>query len=553
MPDSDVVRIVAVVPWWRGAMSSSTFIVTTALAWSSRPMSVIVPTERPPTRTSLPFTSWPALSKTAWTVYFDPPPNNARAASATAATSAATATTRATVDPRSSPSGSRIRPSLSSLESKRGEPLVASLRAQSRTELHNARRTPARHLAQLLHPERALGLSGQELPHELVVGVEQLARRPRLDDPALPEDRDVVRDPPRGHDVVGDHAVGAAVLLVHLHDQLAQQSGAHGVEAGVRLVEEHNVGIQPQRAREAGALAHPARQLVGHLVDRPAQPDLLEPAHDDLRDLLLALVRVLAQRERRVVEHVHRAEQGAVLEQDAELLAHLEQLVVGHVGDRLAVHQHVALVRVEQTDHVLDAHRLARPRGAKDHRDLAVREAQVEAVEDRVAAERLLDVDELDRVLGAVLARPAAVPLVGLLALARLVLDVLRDLLAGRMPPRRLLRLLLLTARGFPVTRVQRPARSPCRSLHLSSLSPDRGPWVGAPEDLGADHPDEVNHDRVKHHQLRGGGAHPDGASAGGVAVVAPDQHDHRGHGHALDQRVEQVGWVLEHPEDQEV
>src|SRR5215213_10139134 len=137
----------------------------------------------------------------------------ARAASAMAATSAATATTRASVDPRSSWSGSRIRPSLSSLESKRDEPLDASLRAQSRTELHSARSTSARHLAGLLHSERPLGLTGQELPHELVVGVEQLARRAGLDDAALPQDRDEVRHAPRRHDVVRDHAVGAAVLL----------------------------------------------------------------------------------------------------------------------------------------------------------------------------------------------------------------------------------------------------------------------------------------------------------------------------------------------------
>src|SRR4051812_2597484 len=442
MPDSDVARIVAVVPSCSGARSSSTFMVTTALASSSRSIAVIVPIGCPPTRTSLPGTSCPALSKTALTVYDEPPPNMARAASAMAATSAATAITRATVDPRSSWSGSRVRPSLSSVASKRGGPLEASLRVQSRTELHSARRTPARHLAQLLHPERALGLSGQELPDELVVGVEQLTGRPRLHDPALPEDRDVVRDPPRRHDVVRDDAVGPAVLLVDLHDQLAQQCGAHGVQARVGLVEQHDVGVQHQRARESGALSHAARELVRHLVDRPAQPDFLEPAHDDLRNLLLALVRVLAEREGRVVIHVHRAEQRAVLEQDSELLAHLEQLVVGHVGDRLAVHEDVALVGVEQADHVLDAHRLARARGAQNHRDLAVREAQVQPVEDRVAAERLVDVDELDGVLLAVLTGAAAVPLVGLLALTGLRLDVLRHFLVGARRRRRL-RLLL--------------------------------------------------------------------------------------------------------------
>ena len=54
MPDSEVARMVAVVPSWSGAKSSSTFIVTTAFASSSSAMSVIEPIGCPPTRTSLP-------------------------------------------------------------------------------------------------------------------------------------------------------------------------------------------------------------------------------------------------------------------------------------------------------------------------------------------------------------------------------------------------------------------------------------------------------------------------------------------------------------------
>ena len=67
-------------------------------------------------------------------------------------------------------------------------------------------------------------------------------------------------------------------------------------------------------------------------------------------------------------------------------------------GHRLAVHEHVALVGVEQADHVLDADRLAGARRAEDHRDLALGDAHVQAAQDLVAAERLVDVDELDRV-----------------------------------------------------------------------------------------------------------------------------------------------------------
>src|SRR5919201_3696297 len=164
--------------------------------------------------------------------------------SAIAAISAAVARIRATVEPRSAWSGSRVLPSLF-LESKRGQTTDAS-----RSAFYCAPTC-------LLHAERSLRLSGQELPHELVVRVEQLARRARLDDPPLPEDRDVVGHAARGHDVVGDHAVRAAVLVVHLHDQLAEQGGANGVEARVGLVEEHDGGVAHERESEAGPLANP--------------------------------------------------------------------------------------------------------------------------------------------------------------------------------------------------------------------------------------------------------------------------------------------------------
>src|SRR5206468_2151556 len=55
-----------------------------------------------------------------------------------------------------------------------------------------------------LHAEGALGVAGEELAHEGVVGVEELLGRAGLDDAALPEHGDVLGDPPRGHDVVGD-------------------------------------------------------------------------------------------------------------------------------------------------------------------------------------------------------------------------------------------------------------------------------------------------------------------------------------------------------------
>ena len=242
------------------------------------------------------------------------------------------------------------------------------------------------------------------------------------------------------------------------------------------------------------------------------RPDLFEPAVDDLADLLLAFVGVLAQREGGVVVDVHRAEEGAVLEQQAELFAHLEEFVVGHVRDRLAVDEDVARIGVEQADDVLDQHALAGSRGAEHHRDLVLGQAEVEPVEDPRPAELFDQVDDLDRVLAAVVALAAGVEAVGIVLAGvdagddevaphhRAVLAHVRTAGLGAFGMTRLgpgdradrfgqlgaalglgLELGLL---GFLDAVLARP----------STRSPSyRRPRVGPPEDKGPKHPDDVD------------------------------------------------------------
>ena len=61
---------------------------------------------------------------------------------------------------------------------------------------------------------------------------------------------------------------------------------------------------------------------------------------------------------------------------------------------------------------------------------------------------------------------------------------------------------------------------------------------IGAPEDLRPEHDDQRHDDEVEDHRLGRGGADPDGAAGGVVAVVAGDQHDGRRHEHPLDDAV---------------
>ena len=180
-----------------------------------------------------------------------------------------------------------------------------------------------------------------------------------------------------------------------------------------------------------------------------------------------------------------------------------------------------------------------------------------------VAAERLLDVDELDGVGGAVLAGAPAVPLVGVLALARLLADVVGHLLVAdgaragcrscggpaARPPRRLL----------PVARVERPLPSapPLSLLAQASLLVLRQPPIGA---LGFD-PQKICVPTIPTTwtstvfstiDFAVAVPTPTGPPRRVVSVITPHQHDHGGHGHALNEAVKKVGWVLEHPEDQE-
>ncbi len=80
---------------------------------------------------------------------------------------------------------------------------------------------------------------------------------------------------------------------------------------------------------------------------------------------------------------------------------------------------------------MLDEHRLAGTGRAEHHRDLVVGKAERQAVQDPHAAELLDDVDYLDRVLAAVVALLARVPLVGVVLVGG---DARKDVVLVQVP-----------------------------------------------------------------------------------------------------------------------
>ena len=85
--------------------------------------------------------------------------------------------------------------------------------------------------------------------------------------------------------VVGDDDLRAAEVLLHANDQLVDDAGRDGIEAGRRLVVEDDLGLHRDGAREAHALAHASRQIRRpHVLDaRQVHPR--EVLRDALRQL----------------------------------------------------------------------------------------------------------------------------------------------------------------------------------------------------------------------------------------------------------------------------
>src|SRR5699024_2893456 len=96
----------------------------------------------------------------------------------------------------------------------------------------------------------------------------------------------------------------------------------------------------------------------------------------------LGLARVLAQGERHVVVQVHRAEERAVLEQDAEQLADLVELLGRALEDVRAVDDDLALLRTEQSDQGLQEDRLAGTRRPQKGAHLAIRKGERDVLPD---------------------------------------------------------------------------------------------------------------------------------------------------------------------------
>jgi hypothetical protein len=212
------------------------------------------------------------------------------------------------------------------------------------------------------------------------------------------ESRDPVGDRVQAIDVMRHQEDGKPHAALQIGDEPVEIGGGDRVEAGGRLVEEEQGGVERQGARQPGALAHAARQFGGKFLRRIGrQADHRDLHGGDLVQQGDRQVEMLAQRHLNVLRDGQRAEQRAVLEEDSE--CRLEPMQRPGVERRRILAEYLDPARAgpDEPDDGAQQDRFSGARGAHHAHHLAAPHLEVEVVEDDLAAEAGLQPAQTDR------------------------------------------------------------------------------------------------------------------------------------------------------------
>ena len=234
-----------------------------------------------------------------------------------------------------------------------------------------------------------------ELVHEgrARVLVDVLGRAGLLDAAAI-HDHDAIRHLQGLFLIMGDENRGHLDLGVQVAQPAAQLLAHLGIERAERLVEQQHARLDRQRPRERDALTLPAGQLRRIAVRKPSKLNEIEQPADTranlrLRQAVLAWPR--AQPEGDVLEHRHVAEQGVMLEHEADMA------LADAAGKRIhAVELHLAVVRPVEPGDNAQQRGLARSGRAEQRQELAGVDLQIDPVQRREVAEPFADIDRGD-------------------------------------------------------------------------------------------------------------------------------------------------------------
>jgi hypothetical protein len=219
-------------------------------------------------------------------------------------------------------------------------------------------------------------------------------------DLAVVHRHDPISEGKRVPQVVGhEHDPGA--LGVALPEAGDHRLAGRRVQPGERFVQHEVARLHRQRTRDCDTLALAARQRIDTLRLSPCHPDRRQRVGDPAVDLLAGQSEVL--RPERHVRADRRRDDliAGVLKHHPDCGPGRDQIV----GDRRAVHQHLARVRCQQAVAVPDERRLAGAVRPREDEELAVRNRERDRIEREAVAVPVGDVPEFDHRVGSTPAR----------------------------------------------------------------------------------------------------------------------------------------------------
>src|SRR5262249_11713579 len=234
----------------------------------------------------------------------------------------------------------------------------------------------------------SLGIS-QERVHERFAAVLQIVEGALRENGAFVDERKAVGDGPRAVQVVRhDDRRGLALLLKREYQVLDFRRGDR-IEAGGGLVEQKNVGIQRQGARQSDPLLHAAGNLGGQFAGILVHPHLRQQTPHAVPALGRRERRVLLQGKGHVFLDAQRVVQRALLKEESDLLPHLVQRARRQPRDVGVVDTDRPRVGPLQADDQFEQNALARSAAPQDGQRFSLRHVEVDAVEHLLGAKRL--------------------------------------------------------------------------------------------------------------------------------------------------------------------
>jgi hypothetical protein len=204
-------------------------------------------------------------------------------------------------------------------------------------------------------------------------------------DPAIGDDHGLVGDRQGLVHVMGDDDAGQAKAVVEALDQAHDHPAGDRVQAGQRLVVDHQRRVQGQRAGQGHAPGHAAGKLARPGLACGQQADRIELEVDDAADQRRRQFRMRAQGQGHVLGHAQVGQQAVALQQHADTLAHFQQ-VAAAARHRLAEHFHAACRGRQFAGQRRQQGRLAAARRTQHRGDAAARHRQVDVAQDRTPA-----------------------------------------------------------------------------------------------------------------------------------------------------------------------